>query len=124
MAVGELKQSLREIVLAVVDQDVRPELAAGVELLLRAGGNRHSGARVLGELDRSRADAAAATADQQRFALREAGALEDVGVHGAYRLRQRGGVDESRRLRHGQELARGNRDLLGVTAAGQQGADL
>ena len=58
--------------------------------------------------------------DQQRLALREAGPEEDVGIHRAHRLGQRGGLDEGRALRSGQELAGGDGDLLGVAAAGEQ----
>ena len=95
-AVGLGRDALDEVLVAVVDRDVGAELAAELELALRAGGGEDPRAAAVRELDRHRADAARPAVDEQLLArLQPAGVgAEHHRPHRAGDLGQRGRVDE------------------------------
>lgn len=122
--VGGLLDLGDEVLLAVVDQDVRAQLGAALQLLLAARGDGDGGADGLGQLDRHGADAAGAAVHEQRLAGTEVGDHEDVRPHRAGHLWQRRGPYEIDPLGHGQQLSGRYGDLLGVSAAREQGTHL
>src|SRR5690606_42021057 len=67
-AIGHLAGAGDEILLAIIDRDIRAELHAGGAFLGAAGGDDDSGAERLGELDGGRTDARGAAMDEHRFA--------------------------------------------------------
>jgi len=75
---GVFAQFLDEVLFAVVDQDVGAQGAAGFEFVRAAGGDRDLRADGLAELDRHRADAAAAAVHQQRLTGPQESDLEHV----------------------------------------------
>src|SRR5207342_3321215 len=68
-------EQLREIVLPVVDDDIRAEILDQVNIA-RAGRRRHSRTELLGQLDGEGADAAGAGMDQNLLSLFQAGAFD------------------------------------------------
>lgn len=119
---GVLPELLDEVLLAVVDEDVRPQFGAPGELLRAARRDRDPGPDRLRQLDRHRADAAGAAVHQEGLAGAQVGHHEDVGPHRRGDLGQRRGLHQADALRYGEELAGRNGDLLRVTAARQQRA--
>src|SRR5262249_29326759 len=89
-----------------------------------AGGGEHPGAVGTGELDRERADAAAAAVDEERVERAETAVDEDVGPDRAGHLGQAGRIDQADPSRDRQALPGRNRYELGVSAAGEQRAHL
>ena len=62
-------QLLGEVLLVVVDEDVRAELLAGLELFVRSSRHRDGGAEVFRHLDGEGADTARAAVDEDGLAL-------------------------------------------------------
>jgi hypothetical protein len=77
-AVGFVEDDLREARLAVVDRDVRTQLAAQLELRLGARRREDPCADVLGRLDRSGAGASRGRMDQNALAALEVCAIEEA----------------------------------------------
>ena len=126
VAVGGRADLLDEVLLAVVDERRRRR---GSRQTSSFSGEPavvdDAGAERVRELDGHRADAARAAVHQQRLAGPQAGDHEDVGPDRARHLGQRAGGRRGRRRRgRGITWPAGHGDLLGVPAAGEQGAHL
>src|SRR5699024_1638822 len=98
---------LGEVLLAVVDEDVRPQLAAGLQLLRTAGGDRDGRSELLAQLDGEGADTARAAVDEHGLALADVGDHAQVRPHGAGDLDDRGRLGGGVALRDRHELALG-----------------
>ena len=117
-------QGFDELDLVVVDQHLSAELPAAFEFFLGTGGHRDVRADGPGPLDRERADPAASAVDQHPFPGLQLGGHGQVRVHGACDL---GDCRSAHRIdpgRQGHHLPKRNGHLLGVAAAGQQGANV
>ena len=113
-----------EVLRAVVDGPLGPELHARRALGRRSGGGEDARPEQAGELDGRRPDAARSAVHEQRFARLQPAAIDDVGPDRGVGLRQRGRVDQGNARRQRQALRRRRHAVLGVPAAGEQRADL
>ena len=113
----------REVLLFVVDQDVRAECPAGLQLLRGAGRHRDLRAERLGHLDRGGADAARAAVDEHALAFLQARDHHQVRPHRAGQLHDGGRLDQVVALRQRGQLALRDGHVLAVAAADEQAAD-
>lgn len=122
--VRRLAQLLHEVLLAVVDQNVRAQFRAPRQLLRPTRRDGHPRPHRLGQLNRHRADPARATVDQQRLARPQVGDHEHVRPHRRGHLRQRRRRDQVHPFGHRQQLPGRHGGLLRVTTAREQRAHL
>ena len=87
-----------------------------------ARGRSHAPPPLTQQLDRHRADAAAAAVDERERARRGRRHVAHRRPDGQHRLGQRRGILERNAIGSRQHLHRGHRDLLGVSAPGEQRA--
>ncbi len=120
--VGGLEERLDEVLLAVVDEDVRAQRPARLELRRAARGHGHAGAEPGGQLDRHGADAARPAVHEQRLARSEPRVEHDVRPHCRDDLGQAGRLHEVEAIGHREDVALVDRDELRVAAAGEQRA--
>ena len=118
-----VEQGGDEVLFPVVDEDLGPESAAGLELLLAPRGDRDLAAAGPRELDGHGPDSARASMHEERLSRAQGGRHEDVRPHRGDRFGQRCGVDEIDGVRHGEKLAGCGDGQFGVPAAAEQGAD-
>ena len=110
--------------LLIVDENIGAQLAATLQLLLRASRNRHLCAERLGYLNGKSANAAAPAMDEDALAFVKARLNAQVGPHGAPDLNHCCSFLDAQTLRHGKQLALRNRDVFGVATTGKQAAHL
>ena len=117
--VGGGLELLDEVLLLVVNEDVRAVLLAGRELLGGAGRHRDGGLHRLRQLDREQPDAATAAVDEQGVTGLQVGRHEDIRPDGGGDLHEAGSFGEAIALRDRHQLAVGNSRVLRITPAGQ-----
>ena len=75
-----------EILVAIVDGDLGAQVAAGLQLFLGPGGDRHPGAQCACDLNRVGSDAAGPAVHQQQLAFAEMGGQHQIRPHRAGHL--------------------------------------
>ncbi len=118
--IARVLQLLGEILFLVVDEDIRPKLLARGELFRRPCSDGYLRTEVLGQLDRTRADATGAAVDEDPLPLVQPREHKHVGPYGTGHLRDRRCLGHRQALRHRHELPLRHDDVLGVATAGQQ----
>ncbi len=123
-AVGRLPQPLDEVLVAVVDEDVGPELTAEVQLLGGSGRHRDDATALLGDLDGMCADAARAAVHQQDLTGGQVRGHDEVRPDRARDLGKGCGVVQADPGRDRHHLSRRDGHMLGITTAGEQRANV
>jgi hypothetical protein len=100
------------------------QFGAQVEFVPRPCGDGHPGAERAPHLDAVRADAAGAAVDEQELTGGQMRGHHQVRPHRAGHFRQPGGMMQRHTAGNRHHLAGGDRDVLRVTPARQQSADL
>src|SRR5699024_8156744 len=113
---------LDEVLLTVVDADLRSQVAAYVQLRGGPGGDGDARTERGRDLGGHRPDPAPASVYEEGLAAFESSEHEHVGPHGCRHLDDPASLHEVDALGYGRELAGGHGYLLGVPAAAEQGA--
>ncbi len=112
-----------KILVAIVDGDLGPQIAAGGAFGVRTGGGKDPRPEMAGQLNGRGPDPRRSAVHQKPLASFQPAAAKDVAPDGEKSFGQAGGGPRIHTIRHRQGMGRGGCHVLGVTAPGQERAN-